>query len=266
MTKRYLSFPYGDYEGEYLVYDKPHGKGTFKYFDGAIYKGEWKDGKYDGKGKLIFTEVNVLNYGNYKKWQKSSFRNQQLKIYKKYWKKMHGYGIALKNKDFHINHGVDGNYDELRGVWTENQINFGIKTEENWSKYTGEFRNNVENGKGKVIFNYKDKKIYSKFAYSGYTGEFLNGKWHGKGIYLETDNHEYYYLGEKFEKKRIKGDRVVAEWIGKWKNSYEIGEYVVNIYYFNSKQKLEFKRVIDVKFNSKGGTPKRRVSYWKMRD
>ena len=85
MTKRYLSFPYGDYEGEYLVYDKPHGKGTFKYFDGAIYKGEWKDGKYDGKGKLIFTEVNVLNYGNYKKWQKSSFRNQQLKIYKKYW-------------------------------------------------------------------------------------------------------------------------------------------------------------------------------------
>lgn len=87
-----------------------------------------------------------------------------------------------------------------------------------------------------------------------------------KRYFLETDNHEYYYLGEKFEKKRIKGDRVVAEWIGKWKNSYEIGEYVVNIYYFNSNQKLEFKRVIDVKFNSKGGTPKRRVSYWKMRD
>ena len=86
MKKRYLSFPYGDYEGEYLVYDKPHGKGTFKYFDGGMYKGEWKDGSYHGKGKIIFTENNVLNYGNYKKWEKSYFRKEQLKTYKKYWK------------------------------------------------------------------------------------------------------------------------------------------------------------------------------------
>ena len=35
MKNKYMSFPYGDYEGEYLEYGKPHGKGTFNYFDGV---------------------------------------------------------------------------------------------------------------------------------------------------------------------------------------------------------------------------------------
>jgi len=263
MVKKYISFPYGDYEGEYLVYGKPHGKGIFKYFDGGIYKGEWKDGKYHGKGKIIFISNDVLEFGNYKNWKKSEFRKNQLKDYRKYWKEMHGYGLALKQENFHINWGDTG---ELRGVWKNNLIEYGVKTESDFNKYTGEFKNNIQNGKGKLIWLNRENKKFSKFPFSGYTGEFKDAKWHGKGVYLQTDHHDYYYLGEKFEKKRIKDDRIVAEWIGKWKNGYEIGEYVVNVYYFNSKQKLEFKRVIDVKFNNKGGTPKRRISYWKMRD
>jgi|TARA_B100001964_G_C14169636_1_gene570822 hypothetical protein len=147
----------------------------------------------------------------------------------------------------------------------KNHYSYGTKTDF-YHKYIGELRNNIEHGKGQVIFNYKDKKIYSEFPNAGYTGEFQNGKWHGKGVYLEIENHEYYYLGKDFEKKRVKGDRIVAEWIGKWKNGFEIGNYIVNVYYFNPKQKLKFKRVIDVKYNKKGGTPKRRISYWQMRD
>ena len=53
MKNKYMSFPYGDYEGEYLEYGKPHGKGTFNYFDGGIYKGEWKNGMMDGYGEFI---------------------------------------------------------------------------------------------------------------------------------------------------------------------------------------------------------------------
>lgn len=264
MEKKYLSFPYGEYEGEYVNYGKPQGKGTFKYFDGGIYKGEWVDGKYHGKGKIIFITNDVLEFDGYRNWEKSEFRKNQLKMYRKYWKKMHGYGLALKGENFHINWGEPG---ELRGLWNNNQIKNGIKTYRDVNKYTGEFKNNIEDGKGKIIWLSQDNKKFSKFPYHGYTGEFKNGQWHGKGVFISTDGyHDYYYLGEKFEKKRIKGDRIVAEWIGKWKNGYEIGEYIVNVYYFNSKQKLQFKRVIDVKFNSKGGTQNRRVSYWKMRD
>ena len=264
MTKRYLSFPYGDYEGEYLVYDKPHGKGTFKYFDGGIYKGEWKDGKYHGKGKIIFISNDVLEFDGFKNWKKSEFRKNQLKMYRKYWKEMHGYGLALKQENFHINEGDIG---ELRGVWKNNLIKHGIKTQSYFSKYTGEFKNNIQNGKGKQIWLKRENEKFSKIPYSGYTGEFKNGKWHGKGVNLETDLFlDYYYLGEKFEKKRTKGDRIVAEWVGKWKNGYEIGEYIVNVYYFNSKKKLEFKRIIDIKFDKKGGTSKRSISYWKMRN
>ena len=263
MKKKYISFPYGDYEGEYLEYGTPHGKGIFKYFDGGIYKGEWKNGNYHGNGKIIFIDNNVMHFDGYKKWEKSEFRKNQLQMYQKYWKSMHGYGLALKEENFHINWGVTG---ELRGKWNNNLISYGIKTQSDWSKYIGNFKNNIQHGKGKIIWNYKKGKKFKKFPYGGYTGEFKNGKWNGEGIYLAIDNHEYYYLGENFEKNRVKGDRVVAEWIGKWKNNYEIGNYIVNVYYFNSKQKLEFKRVIDVKFNNKGGTPKRRISYWKMKN
>ena len=84
-----------------------------------------------------------------------------------------------QNENFHINHG---NYGEIRGVWNNNQINIGIKTDEYWSKYSGEFKNNIEHGKGKIIWNFKDKKKYSRFPYGGYAGEFKNGK-----VYLFND-------------------------------------------------------------------------------
>ena len=171
-------------------------------------------------------------------------------------------------KNFQIYNEPILNILKKRGIKVDlkkNHYSYGTKTDF-YSKYIGELKNGKEHGKGQLIFNYKDKVIYSEFPYGGYTGEFKNGKWHGKGVYLEIDNHEYYYLGEKFEKKRKKGDRIVAEWIGKWKNGFEIGDYIVNIYYFNPKQKLEFKRVADIKFNSKGGTPKRRISKWILRD
>jgi len=252
MNKTFISFPYGEYEGE-GTYDQPHGKGVFRYFDDGVYKGEWKNGKYHGKGKLMFTE-NI--YDNYKKWEKSEFRKRQLKIYKKYWKEMHGYGLALKAENFHIN---SGRLYELRGVWDKNRIHYGKKTDGDWSKYTGEFKNNLEHGNGKIIWNYNEKKNYSKFHYGGYTGEFKNGKWHGKGVWIDVDYlSSISYFGESFEKKRIKGDRIVAEWIGKWKNGHKYGRHLVNVYYFNPKQKLKFKKVIDVKYIKKG-------EYWRRR-
>ena len=257
-----MSFPYGDYEGEYLEYGKPHGKGTFNYFDGGVYKGEWKNGKYHGKGKIIFINNDVLQFGDYKKWEKSFFRKDQLKTYKKYWRNMHGYGLALKEENFHINWGNTG---ELRGNWKQNQINYGVKTDGDESiKYIGEFKNNRENGKGKKIWKNLSDTKYSKFPNHEYSGEFKNGEWHGQGKFIDT-MEDRYYLSEEFEKKRVKGDRIVAEWLGKWKHGYETGNYLIKVYYFNVKQKLVFKKIIDAKF-IKGGTPKREISSWITRE
>ena len=58
MEKKFLSFPFGEYEGD-VFNGQPDGKGIFKYFDGGIYKGLWSKGKYNGKGKIIFTENTV---------------------------------------------------------------------------------------------------------------------------------------------------------------------------------------------------------------
>lgn len=270
-TKRNLIFPYGEFQGEYLKNRKPHGKGTFKYFDGCLYKGEWKNGKYHGKGKVIFILANPLDDPGYdKNWKKSKFRKNQLKMYKKYWKQMHGYGLALKERNF--DEDIDwGTFStegpcELRGVWNNNQIKYGTKIS-NIKQYTGEFNNYRENGKGKLIYRGKlrdDSKRFSKFPYYGYFGEWKNGTWHGKGK-LVDDMEDCNYLGEDFKKKRVEGDRIVAEWFGEWKNGYETGEYIINVYYFNPQQKLVFKKIIDAKFK-KGGTPKREAYFWKIRD
>ena len=268
MRKKKINFPDGSkYVGE-VKNGKPHGIGKIKYFDGATYSGNWKYGKYFGKGKINFINNNDwysmgLYYNDYEEWSKSVHKIKQLNHYKKFYNQMHGYGKILKVKNFNID--LQEIY-ELNGIWKDNYIIYGTKKDKDWFKYVGEFKNNIGNGNGKEIWNYKKKRKFSRFPYSGFTGKYKKGKWHGKGVHIETDNHEYYYLGKTFEKKRVKGDRIVAEWIGKWKNGFEIGNYIVNVYYFNPKQKLKFKRVIDVKYNKKGGTPKRRISYWQMRD
>ena len=264
MNKKFISFSFGEYEGEYLKHGKPHGKGIFKYFDGGMYKGGWKNGKYHGKGKIIFTTNDVMAFGGIKKWTKSSFRKNQLKKYNKFWRKMHGYGLALKQENFHIN---DGSTGELSGVWNQNKINYGIKTYyDAGSMYKGEFKNNIQNGKGRHVYKNIAEKKYSKFPNQEYSGEFKNGVWHGQGKFIDI-MEDRYYLGEDFEKKRVKGDRIVAEWFGKWKNGYENGKYIINIYYFNSKQKLVFKKVVDALFKIKGKyDANKSLLSWNIRD
>ena len=45
MTEK-LTFENGDvYEGAFLAYGKPNGKGKMTYADGTVYEGHFKDGK-----------------------------------------------------------------------------------------------------------------------------------------------------------------------------------------------------------------------------
>lgn len=38
--------------------DKKHGFGRYRWADGKIYEGYWKNGKQEGKGKIIDTNGN----------------------------------------------------------------------------------------------------------------------------------------------------------------------------------------------------------------
>jgi hypothetical protein len=46
------------YEGD-LVNGKFHGKGKLVYFDGSVYEGDWDEGEQNGKGKMTYTDGTV---------------------------------------------------------------------------------------------------------------------------------------------------------------------------------------------------------------
>lgn len=50
----------GVYDGEF-VNGKRHGKGKYKWADGAEYDGDWKDGNMDGKGRKKWADGNMYN-------------------------------------------------------------------------------------------------------------------------------------------------------------------------------------------------------------
>merc|ERR1719401_1216457 len=80
------------------------GEGTYKFANGRIYKGQWKDGHMSGEGKMQFPCGSEYE-GSYEKDIKSgegTFRWPDGRIYKGQWKdgKQHGkgYTIDLKRK------------------------------------------------------------------------------------------------------------------------------------------------------------------------
>ena len=70
---------YGTYKGNLLKI--PEGKGTFTYYNGDVYEGEWINGKKNGKGILTLKDGDVYsgdfsnNLFNGKGIYKSSFKN-----------------------------------------------------------------------------------------------------------------------------------------------------------------------------------------------
>jgi hypothetical protein len=49
-------YPSGDFYSGYMLEGKPHGHGTGMYVDGSKYKGGWKLGEKNGKGKMWYAD------------------------------------------------------------------------------------------------------------------------------------------------------------------------------------------------------------------
>ena len=56
------------YEGEWKD-DKMHGRGVFRYADGDVYEGEWEDGKMHGRGVFRYPDGSIAHDGQWKDGQ-----------------------------------------------------------------------------------------------------------------------------------------------------------------------------------------------------
>ena len=153
------------YEGDY-VNDVEEGNGKMIWKNGEYYIGQWKHGKLNGKGTLYYKNGKIRYDGD--------FVND----------KMDGYGIY---------NGESGKYyanENGELIYEEDLVNHRYKGNgtfimvEGYS-YVGQFKNNLQNGKGiKYDINGNIK----------YEGDFVNGEFDGDGQYYHKDGT--YYIGQ----------------------------------------------------------------------
>ena len=138
-----------------------NGKGTFTFQDGEKYVGDFIDGTYNGQGTL------TVNGGKYNGEFKDGYRN--------------GKGIFLT-------YTTGSKYV---GDWKDDKKHGqGTQTYDSGSKYVGEWKDGKMHGQG----------TYTHVSGNKYVGEWKEGKYNGQGIYLFTDGRvqEGIWADDKF--------------------------------------------------------------------
>ena len=169
------------YNGEVLN-GLREGIGSYKTLDGIFYEGEWKNGLKHGKGKIVQGNMDlegewingVLNGKCRIKWKSGNIFDGKL-----------------------INNCMDGNGYM---IWFNKN-----------EKYTGMWKNNLQNGYG--IHIWYDIKNENKFLRDRYVGQWKDGKRDGYGKF-------YYSNGNIYE--------------GEWKNNQKEG---FGIFYYQDRTK-----------------------------
>lgn len=176
------------YEGEFKD-GKYNGKGTMTYPYGSVYEGEWKDGERNGHGKQTFADGEVYEGG----WKDGSFNGYG----KRTWPDGRVYEGEWKHGDFN-GYGkytwADG--DVYEGEWKDGKrTGYGKYTWPNGHVYEGEFKDGELNGHGK----------YTDADGGVYEGEYKDGKKNGKGVEMWPKEKNYafrlecYYFNNKRE-------------------------------------------------------------------
>ena len=161
------------YVGKFLK-GKKHGNGVEKYYfiltkygnqynhTNFIYKGEFKNGKYDGKG-ILYDFKDEDNYkiyeGEFKNGKydgKGIYYMKNIIIYQGQFKdgKFHGKGVKYNDKEYGSHYII----------------------------YEGYFLNDLYNGEG---------RLYYESGLIQYIGNFKDGEFNGKGVYYDKNNKKY---------------------------------------------------------------------------
>jgi hypothetical protein len=128
------------------------------------YRGEFKNGHYDGFGKLEFLRQRITYKGNFKKgmrWGRGTQWDEKKSVFIGQWRgdKRNGKGVQA----FHVEEWKEDKY-------TENWL------EKNTENYSGEFLNDNFDGQG--TYRWPDGVRY--------TGGWVANKKHGRGYFLYT--------------------------------------------------------------------------------
>ena len=181
-----ITYDYGKYIGETNEKDLPHGDGLLVCLNGEQYRGEFKEGKYDGYGQLddLSGREYVGNFSDGKfngkgkfTWKDEDFLNCYEGDFKN--GKFSGKGkliksdvIDEKNKNMVI---------ERIGDFVDGQIVKGKKSVINKGRvealYEGEFKNGYRDGPGELVYIDKTKQ----------SGIFKNGNFIGEVIITFPD-------------------------------------------------------------------------------
>ena len=205
------------FKGEYLN-GKRNGKGNKYYEDGKLeFEGEYLNGKRNGKGKEYDFITGVLifkgQYLNNKKWIGTGYNEYGGIMYEL------KNNINGKGKEY-VDYGgkliFEGEYlnGEKNGKGKEYYNNGNLKFE-------GEYLKDLKwNGKGydpynNIVYELKDGKGLIKEYYNNgklkFYGEYVNGKRNGKGKEYNWYNDELRFEGEYLYNYRLKGKFYIIE-------------------------------------------------------
>ena len=204
----YNGFPNISYTGM-IKNDLPNGCGTEYTASGDIYEGEFKNGKWHGRGQLMDSKKHLKYDGEWKyglKHGKGTNTDDQGMYTGEYEKGLkHGKGkLVFHSQDRYVGEFMD---DLFNG-------NGKLISSDGKVVYDGEWRNGMRCGEGKLYFengeyfqgSFCDDMMYGKgvYFYSNgmpkYVGEMRNNRRNGEGIEYDTNGEflkQGFYVNDK---------------------------------------------------------------------
>ena len=170
----------GIYIGQWNSQDQRHGQGKQIWPDGRVYEGQWRFGKFSGKGRLIGIrgEAYIGDFENDKYHGFGLLYDHEGGVYNGGWAagKKDGIGYMRAGQKSPIAGGV------YYGDWSEGNIQgSGVLFFSDGSVYAGGWKAGCKHGKG----------IFSHPTGAFYTGEYSEGLFSGPGLYIWKEGHIY---------------------------------------------------------------------------
>ena len=209
-----------------LEYEIPNGYGNLFYINKSFWAGNFKNGKFDGKGKYFFKNGVLSQYITYKE---NEFISQE--------------DIIIEDFNYEGYHEFFSAHQKIGKKLLSLKYSYYFETELKWVKielvnkdeYLGQVdKFGIKNGKGCIIYNNNNMKNNEKY----YIGFFRNNERNGDGI-LYDENWNIIYEGQFLNDK--KNGFGILNFRGNIFSGYFLDDKLngKGVYYYNDKTRFE---------------------------
>ncbi|CAF1537867.1 unnamed protein product, partial [Didymodactylos carnosus] len=162
------------YTGEVNARNEPDGKGEYTW-SGAKFEGEFRNGKFNGRGKLVYRggDVYVGQWKDDKRHGVGKMNWTDGRLYEGGWinNAEEGYGVKKWKRG-----------SRYEGAWVNGKrIGEGVYTDADGDRYEGTWVGDKKEGNG----------IFTSPGKGRYEGEFKNGTFHGRGTRQNVEGDMY---------------------------------------------------------------------------